>query len=273
VVASEQREITREGNYHAGMIDTNVTYQSLYYKACNNNAEAIRMTGLALETVRKRQGVSQVQAAKLLGLSQPMLSHMETGKRSVSLEVAQRAAKLFGGDATVLPLDAERRHSDETLASELGALGYPGYAHLSGRLRNPAEFLLDALDRSDLNARTTEGLPWIVLKYPHLDWAWLLREVKLRNRQNRLGFVASLANRIALQNGPVAVSNVLEPVLRKLEDARLAKEDTLCQESRLPSRKQHVRALRSRLAAHWNLDTRLSEMDLAHYCPNLGCRS
>ena len=43
------------------------------------------MTGFALETVRKRQGVSQVEAAKLLGLSQPMLSHMETGKRNVSL--------------------------------------------------------------------------------------------------------------------------------------------------------------------------------------------
>jgi transcriptional regulator with XRE-family HTH domain len=227
------------------------------------------MTGLALETVRKRQGVSQVQAAKLLGLSQPMLSHMETGKRNVSLEVAQRAVELFGADATALPLDAERRQSDGALASELGALGYPGYAHLSGHLRNPAEFLLDALDRSDLDVRTTEGLPWVVLKYPHLDWAWLLREAKLRNRQNRLGFVASLANRMALQNGPLAVSNVLEPVLYELEDARLVKEDTLCQESWPPSRKQHVRALRSRLAAHWNLDTRLSEVDLAHYAARL----
>ena len=53
------------------------------------------MTGLALETVRKRQGVSQVQAAKLLGLSQPMLSHMETGKRNVSLEVSQRVVELL----------------------------------------------------------------------------------------------------------------------------------------------------------------------------------
>jgi transcriptional regulator with XRE-family HTH domain len=223
------------------------------------------MTGLALETVRKRQGVSQVQAAKLLGLSQPMLSHMETGKRNVSLEVAQRAVELFGADATALPLEAERRHSDEALASELGALGYPGYAHLSGRLRNPAEFLHDALDRSDLDVRTTEGLPWVVLKYPHLDWPWLLREAKLRNRQNRLGFVVSLASKLAFQNGPMAVLSSLEPVLRELEDARLVKEDTLCQESWPPSRKQHVRALRSRLAAHWNLDTRLSEVDLAHY--------
>jgi transcriptional regulator with XRE-family HTH domain len=223
------------------------------------------MTGHALETFRKRQGLSQLQAAKLFGLSQPMLSHMETGKRNVSLEVSHRAAELFGADATALPLDAERRHGEEPLASELGALGYPGYAHLSGRLRNPAEFLLDALDHSDLDVRTTEGLPWVVLKYPHLDWTWLLRELKLRNRQNRLGFVVSLAKKMALQNGPTAVLNSLEPVLRELEDARLAKEDTLCQESWPLSRKQHARASRSRLAAHWNLDTRLSEVDLAHY--------
>lgn len=223
------------------------------------------MTGLALETVRKRKGVSQVQAAKLLGLSQPMLSHMETGKRNVSFEVAQRVAELFGADPTTLPLNPLSRHSEETLASELGRLGYPGYAHLSGHLRNPAEFLLDALDHADLDVRTTEGLPWVVLNYPHLDWSWLVREVKLRNRQNRLGFVVSLADKMARQNDSFEVRNALEPVLRELEDARLVKEDTLCQESWPLSRKQHVRAVRSKLAAHWNLDTRLSEVDLAHY--------
>jgi transcriptional regulator with XRE-family HTH domain len=222
------------------------------------------MTGLAFETVRKRQGISQIQAAKLLGLSQPMLSHMETGKRNVSLEVAQLAAELFG-DPTAMPLDSLPRHSDETLVSELGRLGYPGYAHLSGRLRNPAEFLLDALDHSDLDVRTTEGLPWVVLTYTHLDWSWLLREVKIRNRQNRLGFVVSMANKVALQNDAFVVSNVLEPVLLKLEDARLVKEDTLCQESWPRSRKQHVRRVRSKLAEHWNLDTQFSEVDLAHY--------
>jgi hypothetical protein len=190
---------------------------------------------------------------------------METGKRHVSLEVAQRAAELFGGDPTALPVNPLPRHDEQTLASELGRLGYPGYAHLSGCLRNPAEFLLDALDHSDLDVRTTEGLPWVVFTYTHLDWSWLLREVKIRNRQNRLGFVVSLANKMALQNDAFVVSNVLEPVLLKLEDARLVKEDTLCQESWPLSRKQHLRGVRSKLAEHWNLDTRLSEVDLTHY--------
>lgn len=223
------------------------------------------MTGFTLESVRKRQGISQVQAAKLLGLSQPMLSHMETGKRNVTLEVAQRAAEVFGGDPTALPVDPLPRHSAEALASELGRLGYPGYAHLSGQLRNPAELLLDVLDHADVDVRTTEGLPWVVFTYPHLNWPWLLREVKLRNRQNRLGFVVSLANKLAHQDDAFLVWRALEPVLLELEDARLVKEDTLCQESWPQSRGAHVRAVRSKLAAHWNLVTKLTEADLGHY--------
>ena len=223
------------------------------------------MTGQALETTRKRQGVSQVEAAKLLGVSQSMLSHMETGKRKVSAEVARRAVKLLRADATALPLSTAERHSEDDLSRELGTLGYPGFAHLVGSLRNPGEVLFDALDRSDLDVRTSEGLPWLVLEYPHLDWTWLLRELKLRNRQNRLGFVVSLAADVARGRKRNDVVQRLERELRELEDARLAKEDTLCQESWTTSRKKYVRRVRSRLAAHWNLDTRLSLEDLAHY--------
>jgi transcriptional regulator with XRE-family HTH domain len=53
------------------------------------------MTGQALEKVRKGHGVSQLKAAELFGLSQPMLSHMETGRRNVSPEVARRAVELL----------------------------------------------------------------------------------------------------------------------------------------------------------------------------------
>jgi transcriptional regulator with XRE-family HTH domain len=219
------------------------------------------MNGQVLEEVRKRKSVSQVDAAKLLGLSQPMLSHMETGRRKVSPEVARRAVTLFDADPTVLPLSVHERHSAEELAAELGELGYPGFAHLRGLLRNPAEVLFDSLDHSDLDVRVTEGLPWLVLRYSKLDWTWLVRELKLRNRQNRLGFVVALAMRLHRKDA----FHSLEGVLRELEAARLAKEDTLCQESWPASRKKYVRSVRSRLAAHWNLDTRLTEVDLAHY--------
>ena len=223
------------------------------------------MDGRTLENARKRAGVSQVEAARRLGLSQPMLSHMETGRRNVRGDVARRAVELFGADPTALPVSCVERHSEEDLAAELGALKYPGFAHLTGALRNPAEVLFDALDRADLDVRVTEGLPWLVLEYPNLDWDWLLKSLKLRNRQNRLGFVVALADGMARRLHRHDALQSLASVLPELEDARLVKEDTLCQESWPTSRKKHVRSVRSRLAAHWNLDTRLTEADLAHY--------
>ena len=223
------------------------------------------MTGHVLEEARKRRGVSQLESAKLLGLSQPMLSHIETGRRNVSADVARRAVELFAADPTVLPLSVKERHTEQELATELASLGYPGFRHLKGLLRNPAEVLFDALDRSSLDVRITEGLPWLVLYYANLDWSWLIQELKLRNRQNRLGFVVSLAERVAGSLGFHDVLHRLKLVQHELEEARLANVDTLCQGSLPISRRKHVRSLRSRLAAHWNLDTRMTEADLAHY--------
>ena len=40
-------------------------------------------------------------------------------------------------------------------------------------------------------ARVTEALPWVLLTYTHLDWAWLVDQVRLANCQNRLGFLLS----------------------------------------------------------------------------------
>jgi hypothetical protein len=124
---------------------------------------------------------------------------------------------------------------------------------------------LDALDRPNLDARVLEGLPWLPMRYPCLDWKWLTREAKLRNRQNRLGFVVALAQRMAEHLPRPHAAHSLEDVLRELDDARLAKDDTLCQESWPPSQRVHAHQKRTELAAHWNLDTRLSERDLAHY--------
>ena len=223
------------------------------------------MTGYVLEEARKRRGVSQLEAAKLLGLSQPMLSHLETGRRNVNADVARKAVELFGADPIVLPLSVKERHSEQELATELAALGYPGFAHLDGLLRNPAEVLFDALDRSDLDVRVTEGLPWLALHYANLHWTWLVKELKLRNRQNRLGFVVSLAERMAGSPGLQDALQRLKLVQHELEEARLANADTLCQGSLSVSRRKHLQSLRSRLAAHWNLDTRMTEADLSHY--------
>ena len=58
-----------------------------------------------------------------------------------------------------------------------------------------------ALDSDDLDSRVTEALAWLPLAYPHLDWDWLTANAKLRDRQNRLGFVGVLARQAAARGG------------------------------------------------------------------------
>lgn len=221
------------------------------------------MTGAALRQARTDAGLSQVEAAAKLGVSQTLFSLMEKSKRAVTPSVAQKAVSLLKASPEDLPVSHSSGHDEDRLAAELSALGYPGYGHFPGPLRNPAELLLDALDRPDLDARLVEALPWLPLYYPEMNWEWLTAQAKLRNRQNRLGFVTALARAMAIKMGKRDTAHQLDQALAPLEDARLAKSDTLCQESWPPSQRQFAHKHRSRLAAHWNLDTRLTEDDLA----------
>ena len=90
-----------------------------------------------------------------------------------------------------------QHRSDTELGADFGKLGYPGFSHLRDTPRNPAELLLDALDRPDLDARLVEALPRLSLNFPNMNWDWLFSQAKLRNWQNRLGFVSALAARVA----------------------------------------------------------------------------
>ena len=151
--------------------------------------------------------------------------------------------------------------SDDQLAIELGTLGYPGFAYLAaGTQADPAEVLLDALDRDDLDARVTEGLPWIPLAFPDLNWDWLIPEAVRKERQNRLGFIVALATDVA--SAPTA--RKLLVALGRLEQVKRAECDTLCRESMPSARRVYLHTRRSRLAAHWNLDTGVTVRDLQH---------
>jgi transcriptional regulator with XRE-family HTH domain len=222
------------------------------------------MTGHALRQARINAGMTQVEAAARLGVSQTLLSLIEKGERSVTPAVAGLAVKHLQATPEDLPLYFDLRHNDDQLAADLGALGYPGYGYLQSQLRNPAEVLFDALDRPDLDARLVEALPWLPLQYPNMDWSRLTVEAKVRNRQNRLGFVVALAARIAKKQAKHDVARRLSKVVNELEEARLAKTDTLCQESWPLSQRTIAHKQRSVLAAHWNLDTRLTEDGFAH---------
>ena len=222
------------------------------------------MTGQALRQARSDLGLSQVEAAAQLGISQPLLSLMEKGGRAVTPALAKKAVTTLRVTPELLPVASDTRHNDDQLAADLGALGYPGYAYLHGQLRNPAEVLFDALDRRDLDARLVEALPWLPLRYPNMDWDWLTTKAKVHNRQNRLGFVVALASKVAKRCGNRNVAKLLSEVVRTLEEARLAKTDTLCHESWPPSQRKFANQQRTDLAAHWKLDTRLTEEDLAN---------
>jgi len=222
------------------------------------------MTGHAFRQARTNAGLSQVEAAARLGVSQTLLSLMENGERSVTPAVAAWAVAHLHATPEQLPVYPETRHSDDQLAADFGALGYPGYGYLQSQPRNPAEVLFDALNRPDLDARLVEALPWLPLRYSNMDWNWLARQAKVHNLQNRLGFVVALSARVAKRQEKREVVKRLSQVLKTLEEGRLAKTDTLCQESWPPSQRKFAHKQRSRLAAHWGLDTRLTEENLAH---------
>lgn len=54
--------------------------------------------GVLLKGLRYREGLSQIEFAKKLNISQTNLSAMENGKRTIGKELAKRIADIFGLD-------------------------------------------------------------------------------------------------------------------------------------------------------------------------------
>jgi transcriptional regulator with XRE-family HTH domain len=231
------------------------------------------MDGTALREARQNKNWTQEQAARALGVTQAYLSMLEKGRRTVSESFVRRALKVFDFPPTALPLPSEvsgapvrSRKNDFTV--DLAALGYPGFAYLRTRVqKNPAGVLLEALDAPNLDARVAEGLPWLTLTYVDMDWDWLVRNVKVRDRQNRLGFAMSLASEIADRKNDSERARKLRQCLEVLESARLAREDTFCRDSMTQAERKWQRKHRSSVAAHWNLLTDMKGEHLAYASP------
>jgi transcriptional regulator with XRE-family HTH domain len=227
------------------------------------------MTHAQLKAGRLETALTQVQAALRLGVSQPYLSQLERGERPITPELVRSAATLYRLPATALPIPKSVPHriraNPDTLARQLSGLGYPGFAHLRHAKANPAAVLLEALVHEDLEVRLVESLPWVVLTYPDMDWTWLIREVKLRDTQNRLGFVVAIARDLAAVRPRFrAALPRISLAAQELERARLAREDTLCRESMPPAEREWLVTTRSSLARHWNLLTGLTADQLSH---------
>ena len=197
-----------------------------------------------LQLWRKRNGLTQVEAAAQLAVSQPYLSLLEKGVRPLTPALRSRMKS-----AAPHPVRAKDR-----VPAQLSALGYPGFAHVppTRPKPNPTALLLSILAAPDADARVVDSLTWLVRRYAEqLNLPWLVRQAKLWNLQNRLGFL--------LQSAGVETKEVSAAV-DELEPARLLQEATLCWNSMPGPTREWMRVNRPPLASHWNILTRsLSE--------------
>ena len=200
-----------------------------------------------LKRARLERGWSQQEAAARLNVTQAYLSMLESGVRDMA-PLAHRLMRVYGLPPTVLPArDVRDEVTADSLTYELARLGYPGFAHLrrGGRKVNPAEYLLTALAQRNLEARTAEGLPWLVLRYSDMPADFLVREARAKNLQNRLGFVVTLGRRAAGRDD-------LQPLEETLADSKLEKEDSFCKELNEAERRW-LREHSSEEARQWHL--------------------
>ena len=220
-----------------------------------------------LRSARRTAGLTQQQAADRLGVSQPYLALLERGRRPVTPPLGSKFVKLYRLGPTALPLKSgsiDSWHSS-SLATALASLGYPGFRQLRGaRRKNPAVVLLAAIAAGEVEVRVIEALPWLVVEYSDLDWEWLIREAKLRDLQNRLGFVVTLARQVAEKRGDASAAGRLREIEEVLDRARLVRENTLCQASLSVAERRWLRRTRPVEASHWNLLTDLNAQFLPY---------
>ena len=232
-----------------------------YYNACYNYGGVDHsLRAEQLKSVRTAAGLTQHQAADRLGVSQAYLALLERGRRRVTKQLQSRMVDLYQLGPVGLPLDGDNPDSSDSssLAAGLASLGYPGFHQLTGgQPQNPATILLSAVAACDVEVRVLEALPWLAVQYHNLDWEWLIREAKVRDVQNRLGFVVTLARQVAEKRGDLVAVGRLHQVEEMLDRARLVREDTLCQESLSEAERRWLRQRRPTEASHWNLLTDL----------------
>lgn len=217
-----------------------------------------------MRAARRGKRWTQQHAAARLGLSQPYLSMLENGERKLTRRLARRFRSVFDLPPTFVPPSdsSDTRPVSQvaqTLAEQLAALGYPGFAYLAARRRakNPAEVLLRALAQDELEARVMEALPWVLVTYWDMDTQWVIQRAKLRDLQNRLGFVVSLARELAERREPRNDSQVhaLTKLEATLEQSRLAREEPLGKRNLTAREREWLAKNRPETARRWNLLT------------------
>jgi len=230
------------------------------------------MNSRAWTKARKKLGLRQADVSRELGVSQAYVSMVERGERDWPRGRLAKAVRVYGLSpaALALPSNAEGPSAvdPDELMKDLAALGYPGFSHVRARRqKNPAQVLLTALAQPDLDSRLTEALPWLVLKFEDLNWEWLVRNAKSNDLQNRLGFVTTLARRLAELNTPDSASKKAQRLAEReaeLERSRLEREDTLCGQSLTRAERLWLEESRPPDAARWHLWTDLAPQHIRY---------
>ena len=216
-----------------------------------------------LRAERCRRGWGQVRAAKRLGVSQPYLAMLESGKRPLTPALARKVVAAYGLPPAELPVPAAfnpaERVDAQRLMEDLAKLGYPGFAYVRTgvRSKNPAQVLLTALAQESLEGRAAEALPWLLLRYWRMDFRWLVVEAKKFDLQNRLGFVASLARQLSERTAEADRTRALAQLESRLDRSRLAREDYFYRPPRNERERQWLAQNRPQAAQHCNLPSDL----------------
>jgi transcriptional regulator with XRE-family HTH domain len=223
------------------------------------------MSGTQVRDARRSRGWKQADLAGRLGVSQPYVSLLESNRRAVPPRLATKLVSVLGLPPTELPVSPKSAPLPSELAARaLGALGYSGFAHLASKhALNPAELLARTLRHKNVEARVVEALPWLLVRYPTINWNWLVPYSKQHDLQNRLGFVVTLARELAERRGDAVAVDALKKWEGLLEDSRLQKEDSLAGDSLTDAERRWLRANRSAEAAHWNLLSNVGAETLA----------
>ncbi|MBK8464574.1 MAG: helix-turn-helix transcriptional regulator [Chloracidobacterium sp.] len=227
------------------------------------------MTGLQLRQYRRRNRLTQQDAARSLGVSQGYLSLLEKEHRPLSEELKKKLVASLDLPMTELPSNVSKYKvgdvSDDQLTTDLATLGYPGFSHYKpSRPKNPADVLLAGLKANKRDARLVEAFPWLVLKFPDMKWDEVTRTAKMYDLQNRLGFVVSVARGMAEKRSDKTTAAALKRREADLEHSILAHEGTLCNETMTNAERRWLVDNRTASAKHWRILASLSP-ELARY--------
>ena len=226
------------------------------------------MNGEVLLNERLSRNWEQSEAAAKLEVSQPYLSLLEKGKRPVTEKIARRAVSVFKLPPSVLPFEnaaeiSQTKANENTLSSNLSALGYPKFSHLKKSVKvNPALILITALILDDLDSRIVEALPWLIYRFADMNWTMVFLHAKMHDAQNRLGFLLSLAFQLALKNGDTEKQKVLKELISDLEKSRLVREDSFRRNSLTETEKNWLKTNRTKDARYWKVLSNLSVENL-----------